>query len=89
MITAKKAKELIIKSISKRNYINKVIAAIYIAINENQFRCSVTIDEYDNIDEDTITASRCIVNWLEHYGYRATIVSRDSKKCTIEISWNV
>ena len=89
MITAKKAKENIIKSISKRKYIKKVVEVIYIAINEHQFRCDVTIDEYDDIDVDMITTSRCIVNWLEHYGYRATIVSRDSKKCTIEISWNV
>ena len=89
MINAKKAKEYIIKSISKRKYIQKVVASIYCAINEHQFRCDVTIDEYDDIDVDIITTSRCIVNWLEHYGYRATIVSRDSKKCTIEISWNV
>ena len=89
MITAKKAKEIIIKSISKRKYIQKVVALIYTAINEHQFRCYVIIDEYDDIDVDMITTSRCVVNWLEHYGYKATIVNRDSKKCTIEISWNV
>jgi hypothetical protein len=89
MITAKKAKEQIIKSISKKKYIQKVEALIHAAINEYQFRCDVTIDEYDDIDVDMITTSRCVVNWLEHYGYRATIVSRDSKRCTIEISWNV
>ena len=89
MITAKKAKEKIIKSISKRKYIQKVKASILNAINKYQFRCDVTIDEYDDIDVDMITTSSCVVNWLEHYGYRATIVTRDSKKCTIEISWNV
>lgn len=89
MMSAKKAKEYVIKSISKRKYIQKVEAAIYVAINEYQFRCNITIDEYDDIDIDMITTSRCVVNWLEHYGYRATIVNRDSKKCTIEISWNV
>lgn len=89
MITAKNAKEKIIKSISKRKYIQKVKAAILNAINEYQFRCDVTIDEYDDIDVDMITTSCCVINWLEHYGYRAVIVSRDSKKCTIEISWNV
>jgi hypothetical protein len=89
MITAKKAKEKIIKDISKKKYIKKVKYKILSAIIEYQFRCDVTIDEYDDIDVDMITTSRCVVNWLEHYGYRATIVSRDSKKCTIEISWNV
>lgn len=89
MMTAKKAKEYVIKSISKRKYIQKARNAIALAISEYQFRCDVTIDEYDDIDVDIITTSRCIVNWLEHYGYRATIVTRDSKKCTIDISWNV
>ena len=89
MITAKKAKEQIIKSISKKKYIQKVKALITCAISEYQFRCDVTIDEYDDIDVDMFTTARCIVNWLEHYGYRATIVTRDSKRCTIEISWNV
>lgn len=89
MISAKKAKEKIIKSISKKKYIQKVKALINCAIFEYQFGCDVTIDEYDDIDVDIITTSRCIVNWLEHYGYRATIVNRDSKRCTIEISWNV
>ena len=89
MINAKRAKDYVIKSISKKKYIKKVEALIYCAISEYQFRCVVTIDEYDDIDVDIITTSRCIVNWLEHYGYRATIVSRDSKRCTIEISWNV
>ena len=89
MINAKKAKEQIIKSISKKKYIEKVESLIYCAISEYQFRCDVTIDEYDDIDVDIITTSRCSVNWLEHYGYRAAIITRDSKKCTIEISWNV
>lgn len=89
MISAKQAKEKIIKSIVKRKYIQKVESAINYAISEHQFRCDVTIDEYDNIDLDIITTSRCVINWLEYYGYRAVIVSRDSKKCTIEISWNV
>lgn len=89
MISAKKAKENIIKSISKKKYIQKVKEAINCAISEYQFRCDVTIDENDGIDVDMITTSRCVVNWLEHYGYRATIITRDSKKCTIEISWNV
>lgn len=89
MISAKKAKELIIKSVSKKKYIQKVKALINCAISEYQFGCNVTIDEYDDIDVDIITTSHCIVNWLEYYGYRATIVSRDSKKCTINISWNV
>ena len=89
MIIAKKAKEQIIKSISKKKYIQKVKALINCAISEYQFRCDVTINEYDDIDVDIITTSRRIVNWLEHYGYRATIVTRDSKKCTIEVSWNV
>ena len=89
MMTAKKAKEYIIKSISKRKYIQKTRNAIALAISEYQFRCDITIDEYDDIDVDMITTSRCVVNWLQHYGYRATIVSRDSKKCTIDISWNV
>ena len=89
MMTAKRAKEYVIKSISKRKYIQKVRNTIALAISEYQFRCDVIIDEYDDIDVDIITTSRCIVNWLEHYGYRATIVTRDSKKCTIDISWNV
>lgn len=89
MITAKKAKEQIIKSISKKKYIQKVKALIYVAIDEYQFNCDVTINEYDDIDVDIITASRCVVNWLEHYGYKVIILSRDSKKCTINISWNV
>lgn len=89
MMTAKKAKEYVFKSISKRKYIQKTRNAIALAVSEYQFRCDVTIDEYDDIDVDIITTSRCIVNWLEHYGYRATIVTRDSKKCTIDISWNV
>lgn len=89
MISAKKAKENIIKSISKKKYIQKVEALINYAISEYRFTCDVTIDEYDDIDVDIITTSRCVINWLEHYGYRATIVMRDSKKCTIEISWNV
>ena len=89
MITAKKAKEQIIKSVSKKKYIKKVEHKIISAIAIYQFRCDVTIDEYDDIDVDIITTSRCVVNWLEHYGYRAAIVTRDSKKCTIEVSWNV
>lgn len=89
MIKAKDAKEKIIKSVSKKKYIQKVKALITCAISEYQFRCGVTIDEYDDIDVDMITTSRCVINWLEHYGYRAIIVSRDSKRCTIEISWNV
>lgn len=89
MITAKKAKENIIKSISKKKYIQKIKKLINCAISEYQFSCDVTINEYDDIDVNVITTSRCIINWLEHYGYRATIVSRDSKRCTIEISWNV
>ena len=89
MMTAKKAKEYIIKSISKRKYIQKTRNAIALAISEYQFRCDITIDEYDDIDVDMITTSRCVVNWLQYYGYRATIVTRDSKKCTIDISWNV
>lgn len=88
-MTAKKAKEYIIKSISKRKYIQKTRNAIALAISEYQFRCDITIDEYDDIDVDMITTSRCVVNWLQYYGYRATIVTRDSKKCTIDISWNV
>ena len=89
MITAKKAKEKIIKSISKKKYIQKVEALVNCAISEYRFSCDVTIDECDDIDVDIITTTRCIINWLEHYGYRATVVSRDSKRCTIEISWNV
>lgn len=89
MITAKEAKQKIIKSISKKKYIKVVEASIYCAIIEDKFSCTINIDEYDDIDENIITTSRNIVNWLEHYGYRATIVSRDSKKCTIDISWNV
>lgn len=57
MISAKKAKEQIIKSISKKKYIEKVKALIY---------CD--IDEYDDV-------------------YMDTTVSKDSKKCIIEISW--
>ena len=89
MISAKKAKEQIIKSISKKKYIQKVKALINCAISEYRFTCDVTIDEYDDIDVDIITVSRCVINWLEHYGYRVIILSRDSKKCTINISWNV
>lgn len=89
MITAKKAKEQVIKSISKKKYIEKVEALIYAAIDEYQFKCEVTIDKHDDIDVDMITTSRCIVNWLEQYGYKVIILRRDSKECTINISWNV
>lgn len=89
MIIAKKAKEQIIKSISKKKYIQKVKALINCAISEYRFTCDATIDEYDDIDVDIITVSRCVINWLKHYGYRVIVLSRDSKKCTINISWNV
>lgn len=89
MINAKKAKEQIIKSISKKKYIQKVEALVDCAISEYRFSCDVTIDEYDDIDIDIITTARCIINWLEHYGYGAIIIRRDSKECTINISWNV
>ena len=88
MITAKKAKEQIIKSISKKKYIQKVKALITCAISEYQFKCDVTIDEYDEIDVDMITTSRCIINWCEYYGYKAVVINRSNKRCIIEISWD-
>lgn len=88
MIKAKDAKEQIIKSISKKKYIDKVAAAIIIAINKCQFICELSIDENDDIDVDMITTSRCIINWCEYYGYKAVVINRSDKKCIIEISWD-
>lgn len=88
MIKAKDAKEQIIKSISIKEYINKVRAAIIIAITKHQFICEVVIEENDDIDVDMITTSRCIINWCEYYGYKAVIINRNNKKCIIEISWD-
>ena len=89
MITAKKAKEQIIKSISKKKYIQKVEELVNYAISKYRFSCDVTINEYDDIDVDIITTTRCIINWLEHYGYDVIIIRKGSKECTINISWNV
>ena len=49
MITAKKAKEQIIKFISKRKYINKCKEAINKAIANYQFDCNVKIKANNSI----------------------------------------
>ena len=88
MITAKKAKEKIIKSISERKYIQKVKASILNAINEYQFRCYVTIDEYDDIDVDIHTTTICILKYFEYYGYDCFIRERTDKTASIVIRWS-
>ena len=88
MITAKKAKEQIIKSISKKKYIQKVKASILNAINEYQFRCDVTIDEYDDIDVDIHTTTICILKYFGYYGYDGFIRECTDKTASIVIRWS-
>lgn len=87
MIIAKKAKEQIIKSISKRKYIQKVVALIYCAISEHQFRCDVTINEYDDIDVDIHTTAICILKYFGYYRYDGYIIESTSKSASIRIKW--
>ena len=87
MITAKKAKERIIKSISKRKYINKCKEAINKAIANYQFDCNVKIDEYDDIDVDIHTTAICILKYFGYYGYDGYIRESTSKSASILIKW--
>lgn len=88
MITAKKAKEKIIKSIAKRKYINKCKEAIDKAIANYQFDCNIKIDEYDDIDVDIRTTAICILKYFGHYGYDGFIRECTSKSANITIRWN-
>lgn len=88
MITAKKAKEKIIKSISKRKYINKCKEAINKAIANYQFECNVKIDEYDDIDVDIYTTTICILKYFGYYGYDGFIRECTGKTASIVIRWS-
>ena len=88
MITAKKAKEKIIKSISKRKYINKCKEAIDKAIANYQFECNVKIDEYDDIDVDIHTTTICILKYFGYYGYDGFIIDCTGKTASIVIRWS-
>ena len=87
MITAKKAKEKIIKSISKRKYINKCKEAIDKAIANYQFDCNVKIDEYDDIDIDIHTTAICILKYFGYYGYDGFIKEYTANTASIVIIW--
>ena len=88
MINAKKAKEKIIKSISKRKYIKEIQKRIKNCIECNQFRCVVDICEYDDIAVDIHTDALCVIKWLESYGYEASFRSLNEKRAEINVSWN-
>ena len=88
MITAKKAKEQIIKSISKRKYIKKIKQHIEDAINNRFFECIVTITENDDIDWAMNKTIFHILRYFEHYGYSVTIIDRKCDEVVINVSWH-
>lgn len=88
MITAKKAKEKIIKSISERKYIKEIQKRIENCIECNQFRCVIDICEYDDIAVDIYTDALCVIKWLESYGYEVSIRVLNEKRAEINVSWN-
>ena len=88
MITAKKAKEKIIRAISERKYIKEIQKRIENCIECNQFRCVVDICEYDDIAVNIYTDTLCVIKWLESYGYEASIRVLNEKRAEINVSWN-
>lgn len=88
MISAKKAKEKVIKSISKRGYIKKIKEHIEDAIDDNYFECTVTITEYDDIDYSLTKTVFHILRYFEYYGYNVIIVNRESKAAVFNIEWH-
>jgi trehalose/maltose hydrolase-like predicted phosphorylase len=88
MITAKKAKEQIIKSISKSYYIKKIKQHIEDAIDDRFFECTVTITQDDNIDWDMNKTIFHILRYFEYYGYSVTVVKRECDEVVINISWH-
>lgn len=88
MITAKKAKESIIKSISKKKYIKKCKEAVHKAIANYQFDCDVKIDEYDEIDVDIHITAICILKYFGYYGYDGFIKECTGKTASIVIRWS-
>ena len=88
MITAKKSKEKIIKSIAKRKYINKCKEAIDKAIANYRFDCNIKIDEYDDIDVDIYTTAVCILKYFGYYGYDGFIREYTDKTASIIIKWS-
>lgn len=88
MITAKKAKEKIIKSISKRKYIQKIKQHIENAIKYRFFECNVTITKDDVIDWDMNKTLFHIFRYFEYYGYSITVVNREQDKAILNVSWH-
>lgn len=88
MITAKKAKEKIIKSISKSYYIKKIKQHIEDAIDDRFFECNVTITKDDNIDWDMNKTFYHILRYFEYYGYNIIVVNRERNEVIFNISWH-
>ena len=87
MISAKKAKEKVIKSISKRSYIKKIKSQIEDAIEDGYFDCVIIIDEHDDIDTDTLKTLFHILRYFEYYGYAVTLRERTDKRIVIQVAW--
>lgn len=88
MITAKKAKEKVIKSISKSYYIRKIKEHIEDAIEDRFFECTITITNDDKIDWDMNKTVFHILRYFEHYGYIVTIMDKKRDEVIVNISWH-
>ena len=88
MITAKKAKEKVIKSVHKRTYIKKIREQIEDAIEDGYFERIVTIDEYDDIDYDINKTLFHILRYFEYYGYEVIVHVKEKNRLVIEVRWH-
>lgn len=87
MITAKKAKEKIIKSIAKRKYIKNAEKAVKKAIEFCRFTCDIEISEYDDIDISVFDTAVLILKYFGYYGYDGYIRESNEHKASICIKW--
>ena len=88
MITAKKAKEKVIKSISKNYYIRKIKKHIKDVIEDRFFECTITITNDDGIDWDMNKTVFHILRYFEHYGYIVSILDKKCDEVIVNISWH-
>lgn len=87
MINAKKAKEKVIKSISKSYYIKDAEKAIKRAIESCRFTCDIEISEYSDIDIGVYDTAILILKYFEYYGYDGYIRESNEHKASICIKW--
>ena len=87
MMSAKKAKEYVIKSISKRKYIKDAEKAVKRAIESCKFTCDIEISEYNDIDISVFNTAVLILKYFGYYGYDGYIRESNEHKASICIKW--